>query len=46
MGELEDEIETRKNYKKLNEAQNKEAKATFIQEYNEERNRYIKKSYE
>jgi hypothetical protein len=33
MGELEDQIEGRKNYAQLNQEHKKDAKETFLQEY-------------
>ena len=42
MEDLEDKLENRKNIAKLNQEHKKEAKETFIQEYNEERSRYLK----
>ena len=42
MEDFEDKLENRKNVAKLNQEHKKEAKETFIQEYNEERSRYLK----
>lgn len=42
MEDLEDKLENRKNVAKLNQKHKKEAKETFLREYNEERSRHLK----